>query len=138
MKYLNKYFYYTWNLLYDVQTFKCNAFSFIAVCIFEGQIYHSAEQILRDDPCEFCFCFRGDIICLQQSCPPPAPNCHSTMIAGYCCPRYDCRKCLVSLYDIGLNGFINRIRERRSTRQQMAVYFFVSPYVDRCTVQKQL
>ncbi|XP_035225889.1 mucin-17-like [Stegodyphus dumicola] len=59
-------------------------------CIFEGRIYESAEQIPRADPCEFCFCFRGDIICLQQSCPPPAPNCHRTMIAGYCCPRYDC------------------------------------------------
>ncbi|GFT26948.1 uncharacterized protein NPIL_649091, partial [Nephila pilipes] len=59
-------------------------------CIFEGQIYQSAEQIVRADPCEFCFCFRGDIICLQQSCPPPAPNCHRTMINGYCCPRYDC------------------------------------------------
>ncbi|GIY65388.1 uncharacterized protein CEXT_777251 [Caerostris extrusa] len=59
-------------------------------CIFEGQIYQSAEQIIRADPCEFCFCFRGDIICLQQSCPPPAPNCHQTMIHGYCCPRYDC------------------------------------------------
>ncbi|CAL1271354.1 unnamed protein product [Larinioides sclopetarius] len=59
-------------------------------CIFEGQIYQSAEQIVRADPCEFCFCFRGDIICLQQSCPPPAPNCHRTMIHGYCCPRYDC------------------------------------------------
>ncbi|XP_042912954.1 serine-rich adhesin for platelets [Parasteatoda tepidariorum] len=59
-------------------------------CIFDGRIFQSAEQILRDDPCEFCFCFRGDIICLQQTCPPPAPNCNRTEIPGFCCPRYDC------------------------------------------------
>ena len=50
----------------------------------------SAQQIPRDNPCDFCFCFRGDIICLQQSCPPPIPNCKEEVIDGFCCPRYEC------------------------------------------------
>ena len=34
--------------------------------------------------------FRGDIICLQQSCPPPIPGCAEEIISGFCCPRYEC------------------------------------------------
>ena len=59
-------------------------------CMFDGKVYVSAQQILRDDPCDFCFCFRGDIICLQQSCPPPVPGCFEEPIQGFCCPRYEC------------------------------------------------
>jgi len=59
-------------------------------CLFDGKVYVSAQQIPRDNPCDFCFCFRGDIICLQQSCPPPIPNCREEIIEGFCCPRYEC------------------------------------------------
>merc|ERR1712241_502535 len=59
-------------------------------CLFENKIYVSAQQIPRDNPCDFCFCFRGDIICLQQSCPPPIPGCAEEIISGFCCPRYEC------------------------------------------------
>ncbi|KAK0080845.1 hypothetical protein PV325_013233 [Microctonus aethiopoides] len=59
-------------------------------CRYGGKVYVSAQQIPRDDPCDFCFCFRGDIICLQQSCPPPIPGCHEEPISGFCCPRYEC------------------------------------------------
>lgn len=59
-------------------------------CLFDSRVYMSAQQILRDDPCDFCFCFRGDIICLQQSCPPPIPGCYEEPIPGFCCPRYEC------------------------------------------------
>lgn len=59
-------------------------------CLFDGKVYVSAQQIPRDDHCDFCFCFRGDIICLQQSCPPPIPGCLEESIAGFCCPRYEC------------------------------------------------
>lgn len=59
-------------------------------CVFDGEVYLSAQQIPRDDPCDFCFCFRGDIICLQQSCPPPIPGCYEEAIPGFCCPRYEC------------------------------------------------
>ncbi|XP_028967613.1 mucin-19 [Galendromus occidentalis] len=59
-------------------------------CVYEGRVYQSAAQIPRPDPCDFCFCFRSDIICLQQTCPPPIAGCHETAINGYCCPRYEC------------------------------------------------
>ncbi|XP_043486522.1 titin isoform X1 [Polistes fuscatus] len=59
-------------------------------CRYGGKVYMSAQQIPRDDPCDFCFCFRSDIICLQQSCPPPIPGCHEEPISGFCCPRYEC------------------------------------------------
>ena len=59
-------------------------------CLFEGKVYVSAQQIPRTNPCDFCFCFRGDIICLQQSCPPPIPGCREEAISGFCCPRYEC------------------------------------------------
>ena len=64
----------------------------IVACIFEGRIFDSAQQIPREDPCDFCFCFRGDIICLQQTCPPPIRGCYQEAIPGFCCPRYECRK----------------------------------------------
>lgn len=57
---------------------------------YGGKIYVSAQQVPRDDPCDFCFCFRGDIICLQQSCPPPIFGCYQENIQGFCCPRYEC------------------------------------------------
>lgn len=56
-------------------------------CRYGGKVYVSAQQIPRDDPCDFCFCFRSDIICLQQSCPPPIRGCHEEPISGFCCPR---------------------------------------------------
>lgn len=59
-------------------------------CIHNNRMFQSAEQIPRSDPCEFCFCFRGDILCLHQTCPPPVPDCYKADIYGYCCPRYDC------------------------------------------------
>lgn len=59
-------------------------------CRYGGKLYVSAQQIPRDDPCDFCFCFRSDIICLQQSCPPPITGCHEEPIQGFCCPRYEC------------------------------------------------
>lgn len=59
-------------------------------CRYAGKVYVSAQQIPREDPCDFCFCFRSDIICLQQSCPPPIYGCRQEPIQGFCCPRYEC------------------------------------------------
>ncbi|OTF76613.1 hypothetical protein BLA29_001058, partial [Euroglyphus maynei] len=58
-------------------------------CVYDGKIFQSAEQIPRPHPCDFCFCFRGDIICLQQTCPPPIKNCLESHIEGFCCPPVD-------------------------------------------------
>ena len=59
-------------------------------CLFDGMVYVNAQQIPRDNPCDFCFCYHQDIICLQQSCPPPIPGCFEESIEGFCCPRFEC------------------------------------------------
>ncbi|XP_017871483.1 PREDICTED: mucin-2 [Drosophila arizonae] len=69
-------------------------------CRYAGKIYVSAQQIPRDDPCDFCFCFRSDIICLQQSCPPPIAGCHEEQITGFCCPRYECPVTMAAVLNI--------------------------------------
>lgn len=69
-------------------------------CRYAGKVYVSAQQIPRDDPCDFCFCFRSDIICLQQSCPPPIPGCHEEPIQGFCCPRYECHVRMATLLNV--------------------------------------
>ncbi|XP_074593008.1 uncharacterized protein LOC141848817 [Brevipalpus obovatus] len=66
-------------------------------CFHNGKVYQSAEQVPRPNPCDFCFCFRGDIICLQQTCPPPVAGCLQTPIDGFCCPRYECPVKIISL-----------------------------------------
>lgn len=68
-------------------------------CRYGGKLYVSAQQIPRDDPCDFCFCFRSDIICLQQSCPPPISGCHEEPIQGFCCPRYECPVSMALVYN---------------------------------------
>ncbi|KAM7359719.1 uncharacterized protein ACRADG_001041 [Cochliomyia hominivorax] len=69
-------------------------------CRYGGKLYVSAQQIPRDDPCDFCFCFRSDIICLQQSCPPPIAGCHEEPITGFCCPRYECPVSMATVLNI--------------------------------------
>ncbi|CAG2064532.1 unnamed protein product [Timema podura] len=69
-------------------------------CRYGGKVYVSAQQIPRDDPCDFCFCFRSDIICLQQSCPPPIQGCREEPIDGFCCPRYECPVSMAAVMNI--------------------------------------
>ncbi|CAB0010456.1 unnamed protein product [Nesidiocoris tenuis] len=69
-------------------------------CRYGGKVYLSAQQIPRDDPCDFCFCFRSDIICLQQSCPPPIKGCYQETIKGFCCPRYECHVSMATVVNI--------------------------------------
>uniref|UniRef100_A0A1A9ZDU0 VWFC domain-containing protein n=1 Tax=Glossina pallidipes TaxID=7398 RepID=A0A1A9ZDU0_GLOPL len=69
-------------------------------CRYGGKLYVSAQQIPRDDPCDFCFCFRSDIICLQQSCPPPISGCHEEPISGFCCPRYECPVSMATVLNV--------------------------------------
>ncbi|XP_026470964.1 titin homolog [Ctenocephalides felis] len=69
-------------------------------CRYGGKVYVSAQQIPRDDPCDFCFCFRSDIICLQQSCPPPIRGCHEEPISGFCCPRYECPVSMATVLNV--------------------------------------
>uniref|UniRef100_A0A1B6G149 VWFC domain-containing protein n=1 Tax=Cuerna arida TaxID=1464854 RepID=A0A1B6G149_9HEMI len=89
-------------------------------CRYGGKVYVSAQQIPRDDPCDFCFCFRSDIICLQQSCPPPIHRCHQEPIQGYCCPRYQC--------PVSMATSLNLTTTTTTTTTTLPPHFFAHAY----------
>ncbi|XP_025206671.1 mucin-17-like isoform X2 [Melanaphis sacchari] len=89
-------------------------------CRYGGKIYVSAQQVPRDDPCDFCFCFRGDIICLQQSCPPPIFGCYQENIQGFCCPRYEC--------PVAQATSVNVTTTTTSTTTMVPPHFFANAY----------
>lgn len=90
-------------------------------CRYGGKVYVSAQQIPRDDPCDFCFCFRSDIICLQQSCPPPIHRCHQEPIQGYCCPRYQC--------PVSMATSLNLTTTTTTTTTTLPPHFFAHAYL---------
>lgn len=94
-------------------------------CRYAGKIYVSAQQIPRDDPCDFCFCFRSDIICLQQSCPPPIPRCHEEPIRGFCCPRYEC--------PVNMGTTVNVTTTTTTTTTTLPPHFLSHAYKGRAT-----
>lgn len=89
-------------------------------CRYGGKLYVSAQQIPRDDPCDFCFCFRSDIICLQQSCPPPIQGCQEESIPGFCCPRYECH--------VKMATFMNVTTSTTTTTTTLPPHFLQSAY----------
>jgi hypothetical protein len=89
-------------------------------CRYGGKVYLSAQQIPRDDPCDFCFCFRSDIICLQQSCPPPIQGCYQETIQGFCCPRYECH--------VSMATMLNLTTTTTSTTTTLPPHFFPHAY----------
>ena len=67
-------------------------------CFQKGHYYADGASIESEDPCEHCYCMKGDIICAVEPCmdameadaesclPQPAPP-------GECCPKeYKCGK----------------------------------------------
>ena len=68
-------------------------------CMQHGQFYEDGASIKSEDPCEHCYCMKGDIVCAVEPCmggsmegeadscvamPPPR---------GSCCPtEYKCGK----------------------------------------------
>lgn len=96
-------------------------------CRYGGKLYMSAQQIPRDDPCDFCFCFRSDIICLQQSCPPPIPHCHEEPIRGFCCPRYEC--------PVSMATTLNLTTTSTTTTTTLPPHFLAHAYSGRATRQ---
>ncbi|XP_066143902.1 mucin-2 isoform X2 [Euwallacea fornicatus] len=94
-------------------------------CRYGGKVYVSAQQIPRDDPCDFCFCFRSDIICLQQSCPPPIPRCHEEPIRGFCCPRYEC--------PVSMSTAVNVTTSTTTTTTTLPPHFFSHAYKGRAS-----
>ena len=67
-------------------------------CFQKGNYYADGASIESEDPCEHCYCMKGDIVCAVEPCmdsmeadsesckPQPAPP-------GECCPKeYKCGK----------------------------------------------
>jgi len=62
-------------------------------CLLSRVTYNSGEMIERTNPCDFCFCYKGEVLCWKKQCPPPPPptdNCYPRFVASECCPRYMC------------------------------------------------
>lgn len=67
-------------------------------CFHEGKVYEDGDLIYSTQPCQHCYCFRGDIACAVQNCGTPmkthGKNCTALPPPeGKCCPEtYQCGK----------------------------------------------
>lgn len=67
-------------------------------CYHEGKVYEDGDLIYSTQPCQHCYCFRGDIACAVQDCGTPmkthGKNCTALPPPeGECCPTtYQCGK----------------------------------------------
>ncbi|KAH0807761.1 hypothetical protein GEV33_015030 [Tenebrio molitor] len=64
-------------------------------CIHNNEIYADGALVIKDKPCEHCYCMRGDIVCAVQECSPtPLDKVNCTALPpkeGQCCPdNYEC------------------------------------------------
>ncbi|XP_043192357.1 cysteine-rich motor neuron 1 protein-like [Amphibalanus amphitrite] len=62
-------------------------------CLLSRITYNSGEMIERNNPCDFCFCYKGEVLCWKKQCPPPPPSeerCSPKYVEKECCPRYMC------------------------------------------------
>lgn len=72
-------------------------------CRHEDKLYEDGELIYSKQPCQHCYCFRGDIACAVQDCGKPmethGKNCTALPPPeGECCPTtYLCGKIFLKL-----------------------------------------
>lgn len=62
-------------------------------CIIESQFYPEGQQLPLDttEPCNMCFCIRGDRKCTPKKCAPAIRNCKPIVPPGQCCAAsYEC------------------------------------------------
>ncbi|KFB39962.1 AGAP009450-PA-like protein [Anopheles sinensis] len=61
-------------------------------CTFSGHTYSDGEKMKSEDPCEVCYCIRGQRKCTPKKCAPPIKGCTPRVPRGECCAvRYDCK-----------------------------------------------
>ncbi|XP_050094575.1 uncharacterized protein LOC126577172 [Anopheles aquasalis] len=61
-------------------------------CTYDGHSYPEGEKIKSEDPCEVCFCIRGQRKCTPKKCAPAIKGCTPRVPRGECCAiRYDCK-----------------------------------------------
>lgn len=67
-------------------------------CYYEDKVYEDGDLIYSTQPCQHCYCFRGEIACAVQNCGTPmqehGKNCTALPPPeGECCPTtYQCGK----------------------------------------------
>ena len=70
-------------------------------CYYQEKVYEDGDLIYSTQPCQHCYCFRGDIACAVQDCGTPmkthGKNCTAQPPPeGECCPTtYQCGKKLL-------------------------------------------
>uniref|UniRef100_A0A182VUU0 VWFC domain-containing protein n=1 Tax=Anopheles minimus TaxID=112268 RepID=A0A182VUU0_9DIPT len=61
-------------------------------CISGGHTYPDGEKMKSEDPCEVCYCIRGQRKCTPKKCAPAIKGCTPRVPRGECCAvRYDCK-----------------------------------------------
>uniref|UniRef100_A0A182T3R3 VWFC domain-containing protein n=1 Tax=Anopheles maculatus TaxID=74869 RepID=A0A182T3R3_9DIPT len=61
-------------------------------CIAGGHTYPDGEKMKSEDPCEVCYCIRGQRKCTPKKCAPAIKGCTPRVPRGECCAvRYDCK-----------------------------------------------
>ncbi|PSN43518.1 hypothetical protein C0J52_21202, partial [Blattella germanica] len=77
-------------------------------CRFNDEIYADGARIESANPCEHCYCMRGDIMCALQECGTPlereGKNCTALPPQpGQCCPeQYQCDNEIRHVNDLSL------------------------------------
>ena len=79
------------------------------VCVHNGNYYDEGDSIETQNPCEHCYCMKGDIVCAVDPCMGAMQGDSENCVAqpppeGECCPvEYKCGKCslFVSLFVLG-------------------------------------
>uniref|UniRef100_A0A182NEK4 VWFC domain-containing protein n=1 Tax=Anopheles dirus TaxID=7168 RepID=A0A182NEK4_9DIPT len=61
-------------------------------CTFGGHTYPDGEKMKSEDPCEVCYCIRGQRKCTPKKCAPAIKGCTPRVPRGECCAvRYECK-----------------------------------------------
>ena len=65
-------------------------------CQLDGQSYNDGDFVPSNNPCDYCYCMHGDIVCAVQDCAHPlemfADNCQQMPKSDptQCCPTFEC------------------------------------------------
>ncbi|XP_077529224.1 kielin/chordin-like protein [Haemaphysalis longicornis] len=66
-------------------------------CQLGTKLFGHGASVPRQDPCERCLCFGGQVLCWQERCPNQTrPGCKERRVPGICCPALECKDALAA------------------------------------------
>lgn len=66
-------------------------------CQLGTKLFGHGASVPRQDPCERCLCFGGQVLCWQERCPNQTrPGCKERRVPGICCPALECKDALTA------------------------------------------